>query len=208
MTIDFAVKAIEGIAHNSGPSRIVRHIARHSDRPPRVIEVGTAYGDHLPFYAPLCELVVAIDPMYDWVPDLPPSERFDPSKVDERKVAAWNANTAAFSDHVKLVIGSSYEVHEGFVNDGRPFDVVIVDGCHSSDVGVADDYLNFRAHMAIDHFVVFDNMEVGACSRGVDIVLRRLVELGSPHTRYNIDFKTPWKCAVVWVRGHDERGVP
>jgi len=143
--------------HFSMPARICRYICENIDIPPQVLEIGTGYGSHLPFFAPLCERVVCIDPMYDWVPDIRPDVKFDPTLTDQAKLDEWEQHAAPFRDKVELIIGVSHEVEYHFLNG--PFDIVIIDGCHHPWQAVAEDYLRLRHIMATPHYAIFDDTQ-------------------------------------------------
>jgi len=143
--------------HFSVPARVLSKLCDLLDDPPRVLEIGTGYGSHLPFFAPKCERVVCIDPMYDWVPDIRPDVKFDPALTDQKKLDEWAGHVEPFKDKGELVIGVSHEV--SYSSLGGPFDIVIIDGCHHPWKAVMDDYLRLRHVMTTPHYAVFDDTQ-------------------------------------------------
>lgn len=134
-------------------------IADASEEPMSVLEIGTAYGNQLPFYCEHYKRVVCVDPMYSWVPDLKPGSEFEPARIDPRKVHNWTKNAG---DACELVIGSSFEVHDDpdWLHVFMPgFDVIIVDGCHHPKEAISGDYLNFLPYMEFPHYVIFDDVQ-------------------------------------------------
>lgn len=166
----------EKIPHWSMPARIVRYLAGGLEQPPMVIEIGTGYGDQLQYFAPLCQRVFSIDVMYDWVPDIKPSESFDPTRVDAVKMSTWHSASAAFSSKVVLITGSSYEVCSDPAQIGQfsGSNIIIVDGCHHPSEAVQLDYWNFFDYLAVEHYAVFDDMQENDCSSACNAVVEKL----------------------------------
>lgn len=149
----------------SGVLPIARALIDAIGRSVRVVEIGTSYGDNLPsnMSSAFISHFTAIDPMYDWVPDLPPTEKFDSSLVDAEKLRRWHENAKKLysSTIVNLIIGSSYYVCLDATRYGSMLeltDVLIVDGCHHPTEAVESDYRNMEWALADEHFVLFDDL--------------------------------------------------
>lgn len=146
-----------------------------------MIEIGTAYGLQLKYYAGFCKRVISVDCMYNWVPDIDQDSKFDESLVDSDKVSSWKSevNDNGLDEICELVVGSSYEVcedNETITNSD--FDVLIVDGCHHPAQAVAADYRNFRKFMKSEHIVVFDDMQISDCKAGAETIVQELKTSG------------------------------
>jgi hypothetical protein len=128
--------------------------------PLRIVEIGTSYGTQLAAYS-AAERLVAVDPMYDWVPDVSEDEGFDPAATDERKVASWRSNLsdAGLGERGELVLGNSYLVHADPEHAAKfaGSQVLVVDGCHHPGELVLRDYTNFRRFLTPSHYVVWDD---------------------------------------------------
>lgn len=141
-------------------TRVLRGVLDASPKPLRVIEIGTAYGEHLYQLRGCTNLaeMVSIDTMYDWVPDVGPDEAFDPGRVDKAKVDRWNENNVGIS--ASLIISKSHDAASGSLLSGT-FDVIVIDGCHHPTSAVESDYWDFVRYMAEDHIVIFDDINQG-----------------------------------------------
>lgn len=136
-----------------------------SDRPLRVIEIGTGWGTDLhELRSPNLARLVSVDPMYGWVPDVQPEEPFDHAKVDREKVASWDSNSAAlFGTECHLLIAKSWDAaaEPRFFPTLSGTDILIVDGCHHPASAVEADYWSYRPHLADSHTVLFDDLNHG-----------------------------------------------
>ena len=139
-------------------THVLRRILDDSDRPLRVIEIGTAYGDHLNQLRGCKNLLelVSIDPMYDWVPDLSLDEEFDEGRVDVAKVDAWIRNAKGLP--ATLIVTKSHDAAVGNKLPHSNFDVLLIDGCHHPAEAVEADYWDFVPYLADDHVVIFDEV--------------------------------------------------
>lgn len=141
------------------PSAVAKALAAaNPGRRLKAIEIGTAYGAQLIEYAGFDRLL-CVDPMYDWVPDVRPDERYDTSKTDERKLAQWLENASKVKNAI-LFVGLSQETchDEGFCELAKGADVLVIDGCHHPWRAVADDYWSYAGLLADEHYVVFDDV--------------------------------------------------
>jgi len=123
----------------------------------KVIEIGTAYGNHLKTYGHLASRIVCIDPMYDWVPDITENDGFDSQKVDQRKIAVWHQNALECGNHIELITGNSYISHESNVLN-ESFEILLIDGCHHPASEVVKDYKLYLKHLTNPHYVVWDDL--------------------------------------------------
>lgn len=145
--------------------------------PCKVIEIGTSYGRQLPTFKDLASEVVCVDPMYDWVPNVTSDAKFDPGRVDQKKIDSWNSYA---SGSAKLVIGSSYQVHEEpwastTFGDTK---ILIIDGCHQPADDVMKDYLNFRKFLEPEHYVIWDDMDIEDVQQAVKSIREKLSNEG------------------------------
>lgn len=144
----------------SNVTRVLRKILDEADHPLRVIEIGTAYGDHLHHLQGCGNLkeLVSIDPMYDWVPDLRPEDKFDRGMVSTAKVDSWWKNSEGLQ--AWLLICKSCDGP----SSGRlvgTFDVLVIDGCHHPAAAVEADYWDYVHLLSPDHTVIFDDINHG-----------------------------------------------
>lgn len=136
----------------------------------KVIEIGTSYGNQLPKFLPYCSQLIAVDPMYNWVPNVQPVEGFEPERVDQAKIDSWRKNAEPWKEKAELIIGSSYLVHkdpEARVKLAGA-NILIIDGCHHPADSVAMDYENFRQFMAGPHYVIWDDMNLSDVRAAAD----------------------------------------
>jgi hypothetical protein len=162
--------------YESNVTKVLRGILDAADRPLSVIEIGTAYGDHL-YQLRGCENLkemVSIDPMYDWVPDLGPNDQFVLDKVDKTKVDRWNDNRGSLP--VSLVISKSCDAAGSLSHSN--FDVLVIDGCHHPAAAVESDYWGFATHLMQDHIVIFDDINHSDPCTAANAIEKRLTEDG------------------------------
>lgn len=153
-------------------TKVLRSILDASDRPLSVIEIGTAWGEHLHHLEGCNNLkeMVSIDPMYNWVPDVPPDEVFDPLKVDQSKVDKW---TVAKGDlPISLIISKSSDAAGTLPHSS--FDVLVIDGCHHPASAVESDYWDFASHLVTNHIVLFDDINHGDPCAAADAIEKKL----------------------------------
>ena len=146
-----------------------------------VIELGTAYGEHLEMLEH-CDLIqrwTSVDVMYDWVPDVRPDEPFDPAKVDLRKVLRWLECSRAMRFEHHLLVGRTHDVA---CDVNSPVllgsDILIVDACHHPVEAVTADYWDYRGFLTDEHFAVFDDINVHAPRVAVEQVEGQLRDRG------------------------------
>jgi hypothetical protein len=164
----------------------LRDILAASDRPLSVIEIGTAYGEHL-YQLRGCEnleQMVSIDPMYDWVPDLKPDDKFDPSSVNQAKVDGWKRLCGELP--ISLIIAKSEDAANGEMLTRSDFDVLLIDGCHHPAKAVEDDYWNFTRYLKQSHIVIFDDINHGDPRIAADAVEEKLIQNGSSVSREDV----------------------
>ena len=170
----------------SAPGAIMKRMCEFIK--PRVLEIGTAYGKQLQYFSSQCELVYSIDCMYDWVPNIRTEDKFNPELVNEDKFASWKENS---TDNCCLIIGSSYEVYSDPVDSFTlsnvgGFDVLIIDGDHSSIEGISSDYFNYKKFLKQQHIVLFDDIQIKKVKQGVDVVIKKLVDSSIQIDKKNI----------------------
>ena len=170
-------------------SNVLQAARRIIDRwpiPASMVEIGTADGRDLgDLCTPMLGSLRSIDPMYDWVPDVPPDEPFDPARVSDAKVALWhkNARELLHPDTYRwLIIGKSSDV----ARDGHPelegeFDILVIDGCHHPASAVEADYWDFRRWLAPHHAVLFDDINHHSPGMAFKAVIERLEAEGGGH---------------------------
>lgn len=127
----------------------------------KLLELGTGYGSQIPYIAPHYDVIVSIDAMYDWVPDIMPDQPFDHSLVDNAKVAAWTDASAPWKSSTHLFLGNTFDVHkekEAELLKFCPFDVLVVDACHHPAASVEADFWNHIKFMDQEFVVVFDDV--------------------------------------------------
>lgn len=142
-------------------------IIEESAKKINVVEIGTGYGtDLIEIYSKNLQKLSCIDPMYDWVPDVKPDEKFDQAKVDSKKVESWNKNSKELiKKGVKcnLIIGKSADIAVDEAKSKTLFNtnLLIIDGCHHPISAVEDDYWLYRKFMSKEHVVLFDDINHG-----------------------------------------------
>lgn len=138
--------------------------------PLKVIEIGTSYGNQLPTILPYCSSFVAVDPMYEWVPNVQPVEGWEPHRVNQDKIDKWWKNAEPWKDKVNLVIDSSYRAHADPKNQQlfTGAQILIVDGCHHPVDSVMMDYENFKRFMTSPHYVIWDDMDLQDVRKAAD----------------------------------------
>jgi hypothetical protein len=169
--------------YESSVTRVLREVLDASDRPLRVIEIGTAYGEHL-YQLRGCvnlEELVSIDPMYDWVPDLRPEDSFDQTLVDNAKVSSWHRNAEGMP--ASLIVGKSHDVAVGNRLPHSDFDVLLIDGCHHPPSAVEADYWDFASYLRQDHVVIFDDVNGSDPGIASDTIESQLLEKGATVSR-------------------------
>lgn len=166
---------------------VLRGILDRSDRPLKVIEIGTAYGNHLPQLRGCKNLteMVSIDPMYDWVPDLKPDETFDPSLVNDVKVQSWEENAVGLP--IRLVTMKSHDAAVGIEIISGLYDVLLIDGCHHPIAAVEADYWDFLPHLTAEHTVIFDDINHGDPGIASERVESDLTERGFSVSREDVE---------------------
>lgn len=184
--------------YESNVTKALRAILDASDRPLRVIEIGTSYGlqfRHLDGCDNLAEMV-SIDPMYDWVPDLRPDDAFDESKVDCKKLYSWREHTAGMP--VSLVVSKSADAAKSGAGLSGKFDVLLIDGCHHPADAVEADYWDFVPFLSDSHVVLFDDIDHGDPQIAADRVEQRLRDNGKTVCR---DEFAGGKVRILKIRG-------
>jgi hypothetical protein len=164
--------------------------------PLKVIEIGTSYGFQLRDFVPLSSETVCVDPMYDWVPDVLEKDGFQPERVDQKKLETWKKNVDSFGGNAVLIVGNSYSVHSdpAYMHMFYGSSVLIVDGNHSNPELVAKDYLNYRKFMTKEHYVIWDDLNMGDVRQAWQNVSRALKEEGCL-----VEEKEIHETALVWV---------
>jgi hypothetical protein len=167
--------------YESNVTKVLRGMLDAADRPLSVIEIGTAYGDHLYQLRGCGNLkeMVSIDPMYDWVPDLRPDDQFVLERVDAVKVERWNENRGDLP--ASLLISKSCEAAGRLPHSN--FDVLVIDGCHHPASAVESDYWDFVPYLVPDHIAIFDDINHSDPCIAADAVEKRLLADGHSVTR-------------------------
>lgn len=140
----------------------------------KLIEIGTSYGREIgDGMSPNVGHWIAIDPMYHWVPDLPPDLPFESEKTDQDKVDEWHRNSEAALPDVQrtLIIGKSWDVAADPARSPilSGSSVLVIDGCHHPKEAVERDYWDFAPFMLDEHWVLFDDIhqDPGAAAHSV-----------------------------------------
>lgn len=157
-----------------------------SDRPLSVIEIGTAYGEHLHQLRGCTNLkeMVSIDPMCNWVPDLGPDDKFNPDMIDHAKVDGWKRLRGELP--ISLLIAKSDDAALGNMLPHSDFDILLIDGCHHPAKAVEDDYWNFVTYLKQDHIVLFDDINHSDPQIAAESVEKKLVDEGSSVIREDV----------------------
>ena len=195
-------KDIAEIGMYSTPAKIMKYLVTQLEEKPKVIEIGTGYGDQLPHFGAGCSKLICVDAMYNWVPDLTLAEGHDTNKFDQKKFDNWTSHVEPFKDTAQLVIGNSFLVHseEQYQELFKDTNVLIVDGCHHPAQAVADDYLNFRKFLTNPHYVLFDDMGFSDCRQGSDMCKKILASEGYSVSSVDIT-NSPYNivCCLMFV---------